>query len=186
LTTEGQSTFDERLIAQNVRYFLGNENDVNREIRETLISGNSEDFWFLNNGLTIVCDQIMPVANGCHPLTLVNPQIVNGGQTAHVLHSVGSDTLMQRGKGSKLIETNNAEFTERIGLASNTQSRILGRDLRANDHVQTRLAEIILSHGYFYRRKRGERSPLPTARTIDAARAGSVDFSLRLWRTHEK
>ncbi|MEX1154473.1 hypothetical protein, partial [Parvibaculum sp.] len=32
-------TFDERLVWQNVRYFLGLDNEVNREIRETLLSG---------------------------------------------------------------------------------------------------------------------------------------------------
>ncbi|QRM31343.1 AIPR family protein [Microvirga sp. VF16] len=169
-------SFDERLIEQNVRYFLGHDNDVNREIRATLIGGNASDFWFLNNGLTIVCDQVIAVENGCHPLTLVNPQIVNGGQTAHVVHHVGAETLIALNEGSlpiKIIQTSDTDFIERVALASNTQSRIFGRDLRANDHIQTRLASSISDHGYFYRRKRGEKGPFGL-KIIDALRAGQL------------
>ncbi|WP_457093362.1 AIPR family protein [Microvirga sp. P5_D2] len=168
--------FDERLIEQNVRYFLGHDNDVNREIRSTLIGGKADDFWFLNNGLTIVCDQVVAIENGCHPLTLVNPQIVNGGQTAHVIHHVGAETLVALNEGSlsvKIIQTSDPKLIERVALASNTQSRIFGRDLRANDHIQTRLASSISNHGYFYRRKRGEKGPADT-KVIDASRAGQL------------
>jgi hypothetical protein len=173
---DGEGSFDERLIEHNVRYFLGNDNDVNREIKTTLIGGNAKDFWFLNNGLTIVCDQVIAIENGCHPLTLVNPQIVNGGQTAHVIHHVGAETLIALNEGTisvKIIQTSDAELIERIALASNTQSRIFGRDLRANDHIQTRLASSINDNGYFYRRKRGEKAP-PGLKVIDAARAGQL------------
>lgn len=60
--------FDERLVWQNVRYFLGIENEVNREIKATLLNSPVEDFWYLNSGLTIVCEQILSNPNGCHPI----------------------------------------------------------------------------------------------------------------------
>jgi len=77
--------FDERLVAQNVRYFLGNTGPVNREIRQTLLKGRANEFSLINNGMTIVCDQMLLTAGGCFPIKLVNPQIVNGGQTAVVV-----------------------------------------------------------------------------------------------------
>nr|WP_166294847.1 AIPR family protein [Bradyrhizobium sp. 2S1]MCK7670501.1 AIPR family protein [Bradyrhizobium sp. 2S1] len=100
--------FDERLVAQNVRYFLGSSVPVNREIRDTLIAGRADEFSLLNNGMTIVCDQMVMVAGGCFPIRLVNPQIVNGGQTAVVIHSVGTSPPRSFSDGSinvKFVET---------------------------------------------------------------------------------
>ncbi|WP_075288940.1 AIPR family protein [Pararhizobium arenae] len=169
--------FDERLVWQNVRYFLGLENEVNREIRASLINDRLEDFWFLNSGLTIVCEQILSNPNGAHPIHMVNPQIVNGCQTASVIQSVHSETLRSLKDGFiqvKIIETNSPEFVERIALASNTQSRILGRDLRAHDIFQLQIAECLRSRGYFYCRKRGERSPTNKLISLDSARVGQL------------
>jgi hypothetical protein len=180
LSDENAKGFDERLLDQNVRYFLTMDNAVNKEIKNTLIAGNPHDFWFLNNGLTIVAEQVVTIENGCHPITLINPQVVNGGQTAKVIHFVGSNTLPGLQSGTiavKLIESNDPRFIERIAIASNTQSRIFGRDLRANDPIQTKLAAAISSYGYFYKRKRGEEAPKSSIGTIDAARAGQMILS---------
>jgi AIPR protein len=169
--------FDERLVAQNVRYFLGNRVPVNREIRETLVAGRAGEFSLLNNGMTIVCDQMIMVAGGCFPIKLVNPQIVNGGQTAVVIHSVGTSPPKTFSEGSinvKFVETSDVELIERIAIGSNTQNRIFGRDLRANDDIQLRLASSLSAHGYFYRRKRGEQPPQQRMRMIDAIRAGQL------------
>jgi hypothetical protein len=169
--------FDERLVAQNVRYFLGSSVPVNREIRDTLVGGRADEFSLLNNGMTIVCDQMVMVFGGCFPIKLVNPQIVNGGQTAVVIHSVGMSPPKRFSAGSinvKFVETSDAELIERIAIGSNTQNRIFGRDLRANDDVQLRLASSLSAHGYFYRRKRGEQAPHPRMRMIDAIRAGQL------------
>lgn len=171
-----ENSFDQRLIWQNVRYFLGNENEVNREIRETLLGGKVEDFWYLNSGITIVCDQIISQANGRHPISMINPQIVNGCQTATVIHSVATSTMYSIKGGRvqvKIIETKDPHFVERIALASNTQSRILSRDLRANETLQCQLVECLKPLGYTYVRKRGEQVP-PRAKIIDAARAGQL------------
>lgn len=177
LELPNSNKFDERLLDQNVRYFLTLDNAVNQEIRATLVTGNPHDFWFLNNGLTIVADQVVTIENGCHPITLVNPQIVNGAQTAKVIFHVGAETLAGLTEGTiaiKLIESSNKGFIEKIAIASNTQSRIFGRDLRANDHIQTKLASAINSYGYFYKRKRGEEIPRSSIGIIDSARAGQL------------
>lgn len=74
----------------------------------------------------------------------------------------------------KIIETSDRDLIERIAIGSNTQNRIFGRDLRANDDIQTRLATSLGELGYFYRRKRGEQPPLPSLRIIDALRVGQL------------
>lgn len=177
LTASSENMFDERLVAQNVRYFLGNRGPVNHEIRQTLINRRASEFSLINNGMTIVCDQMMLTAGGCFPIKLVNPQIVNGGQTAVVVWSVGGNPPKDFQQGSiniKIVETSDADLIERIAIGSNTQNRIFGRDLRANDDVQMRIASSLSSHGYFYRRKRGEQPPSQSLRIIDALRAGQL------------
>lgn len=171
------SEFDDRLLDHNVRYYLGRENPANSQIRQTLIDGNKADFWYLNNGIVICCDQILGVTNGCHPLQLVNPQIVNGGQTARVVHDEYSLLVKNDEAGSvlvKIVETKDKEFIERIAIASNTQSRILSRDLRAIDVIQKKIAISVSRLGYFYMRKRGEKVAEAVNGVIDSLRAGQL------------
>ncbi|MCW0217341.1 MAG: AIPR family protein, partial [Prosthecobacter sp.] len=172
--------FDESLLDDNVRYFLGADNEVNKEIRDTLLRGESVDFWYLNNGITVICDQIIGMCNGCHPITLINPQIVNGGQTARVIFEVGASSLLSIGDGSlavKIIETSDENLIKKIALSSNTQSRIYTRDLRANDHIQIKLEKALALRGYQYIRKRGMETSGSLGRAIDALRAGQIILS---------
>jgi len=171
--------FDERLVAPNVRYFLGLDNTVNMSIKDTLLNPESASFWALNNGVTIICDKVVCPGKGNHPITLVNPKIVNGGQTAFVIFDVGLNTLKKLPTGTvsvKIIETSDETLITKIAIASNTQSRISSRDLKAVDQFQTKLALAISNMGFFYRRKRGETHPTLRS-TIDMARAGQVLLS---------
>ena len=68
----------------NIRRFLGTRGGVNRDIQSTCTHVKSSyEFWFLNNGITIVCDQFDSVTDPdkAH-VKLKNLQIVNGCQTA--------------------------------------------------------------------------------------------------------
>lgn len=70
----------DKLFALQVRGFLG-DNLVNRAIQHTL-RYSPEEFWFYNNGVTIVCDEAVPSQRGGKwRLNLKNPQIINGQQT---------------------------------------------------------------------------------------------------------
>lgn len=114
-------SFDERLVSQNVRYFLGSTGPVNREIRQTLLKGRASEFSLINNGMTIVCDQIMLTAGGSFPIKLVNPQIVNGGQTAFVIWSIGGNPPADFAGGSvnvKIIETSDVTLLKESRLAA--------------------------------------------------------------------
>ncbi len=50
------------LFNSNVRAFLG-FNRVNEDIRDTLLNENSPDFWWLNNGVTILATNAHDVGN---------------------------------------------------------------------------------------------------------------------------
>jgi len=66
------------LFDANVRDYQGNV-QVNKGIRDTLEDPKGEDFWWLNNGITILATGA--VLSG-KTLTLVNPRVVNGLQTS--------------------------------------------------------------------------------------------------------
>lgn len=70
------------IFEDNVRGFKGKDNDVNKDIDNTLTSDNLDRFPVLNNGITIVSDSISRVAN---TFTLKGYQIVNGCQTSNIL-----------------------------------------------------------------------------------------------------
>jgi hypothetical protein len=74
-----------RLFARNVRGFLG-DTQINRNMKETL-DKEPQNFWYYNNGVTIVCDSAEQVnRSGNKVLRLVNPQVINGQQTTRTLH----------------------------------------------------------------------------------------------------
>ena len=83
LLTNAEGGLQTRFLEPNVRDYNGKSNPVNRQIRATLSeipAVSQEDFWWLNNGITILADEC-PV-NG-HKMKIKNPEVVNGLQTSH-------------------------------------------------------------------------------------------------------
>ena len=80
----------EKILSQNVRGFLGNTT-VNKKIIESAEKSCKWANYFLlfNNGISIVCDfyEVSDFSATCR-LKIVNPLIVNGGQTTKALHSL--------------------------------------------------------------------------------------------------
>jgi len=66
------------LFDANVRDYQGS-NQVNEEIQKSLREPGKEDFWWLNNGITVVAAKAVQSGK---VLTIEDPQIVNGQQTS--------------------------------------------------------------------------------------------------------
>lgn len=71
------------LFESNVRDYAGST-AVNNAIGETLKSGTGEDFWWFNNGVTVVADAAQIAGK---KIVVKDPQIVNGLQTSHEVYS---------------------------------------------------------------------------------------------------
>ncbi len=176
LREERHNFIDENLFHANVRGHLGIQNPVNREIAQTLREPNNSRFFCLNNGITIVCEQYFYQSGG-FPVTLHRPQIVNGRQTTETIFAayrqdptgVGEVTVTVR-----VIQTSDPDFIEEVSVATNSQSRIGSRDLRANSAIARKLAAGLERLGYCYVRKRGEKSCQTAEKTIDALKAGQL------------
>ena len=163
--------YGDKLYHKNIRGFKGANTEVNESIIKTL-NESPEDFWYFNNGITIVCERLEKQPLGgktrdtgvfeCH-----GAGVVNGAQTVGSIltaaSQAGSSDILQNSKVLvRLIslEGEPSEFAFRITRASNTQNRIERRDFAALDEQQERIQiELLLSHGKEYVYRSGERPP---------------------------
>lgn len=148
---------NEDVFNDNVRlYKKGNR--INERIFETALSDENYQFWYLNNGITIVCEECFYAPNTRSPrVTLTDFQIVNGGQTTHALFDayqrdperVGNVLLLVR-----ICQTKRENpIADKISETTNSQTPVTTRDLHANDRIQRKLEDEFRSLGYFYERK---------------------------------
>jgi len=141
----------------NIRRYLGAHGAVNSDILDTCSSPESSyEFWFLNNGLTIVCDSFDAATDPDNPhIKLKNMQIVNGCQTAATLAIAAKEGTLAPDVRvmARVYETADRGLVERIVLTTNNQNRISSRDLRDNGAVQQDLERAFANHGYLYERK---------------------------------
>jgi hypothetical protein len=145
------------LFDSNIRRFLGKGRAVNADILKTASEASSSYlFWFLNNGLTIVCDSCDPVTDPDNPMIKIkNLQIVNGCQTATALAHAFRDGVLRPDTRVllKVFETTDPSLASRIVLTTNNQNRISTRDLKANDAVQQDMQRRFEHYNFFYEHK---------------------------------
>ncbi len=151
--------YGERIFQQNVRYLLGlRTRGINRQILETAAEeARSKDFWYFNNGITMICRQIIEPPNR-RTIILEDAQVINGAQTTYALHDAYTQGRLKEDVEIivKVIETTDREFMENVTLYTNSQNAIKLRDLSSNDSIQIKVQKVLDSYGYFYERKRGE------------------------------
>ncbi len=91
--TDDEGHLRRQIFEANVRDYQG-RTEVNDEIQESLNARGLEDFWWLNNGVTILSTN---TSLSGKTLTIEDPQIVNGLQTSteifnyHSQHGAGGD-----------------------------------------------------------------------------------------------
>jgi hypothetical protein len=124
------------LFAGNIRNFLGSS-EVNTAIAETL-KGNANHFWYYNNGITIISEDLKRQAIGGTDRSVgifdcKNVTIVNGAQTVgtigRTINMEDSAAFLQ----ARIIVVDDPEslLGKRITRASNTQNKIDARNFVA-------------------------------------------------------
>jgi AIPR protein len=162
------------LLQFNPRAYLGKLRP-NVAIRSSICEASSGEFALLNNGLTIVVDGIsFSTEIGREDeaeMSLLNPQIVNGGQTALTLSKVLEDFGDERAgpmfDGKEVItkvirlptldaESRRALIT-RISEATNTQSSVISADRLADSTIQRAIMDrLFLLTGLVFEYRTGE------------------------------
>lgn len=112
------------IFEENVRSFLGNDNDVNKGITATILSEDKRKYFsVLNNGITIVAPELTLTPN-TKEVTLTNYQIINGCQTSSTLHANQDKLDNSINVVIKFIESPDNDVSNDIISATNSQTDI--------------------------------------------------------------
>ena len=152
--TDDDGSLKERIFEGNVRDYQGNT-EVNKAIRETLTRPGGEDFWWLNNGISVICAS---ASLSGKTLTLENPEVVNGLQTSREIYQVFStgkrESEPQQHVLVRVLVPNEDESRDRIIRATNSQTSIPIASLRATDRIHRNIEEFLAPRGLFYDRRK--------------------------------
>lgn len=169
-------THGKALYERNIRYFLGSsKSDVNKAIKTTLHEAPG-DFFYLNNGVTAVCDLIEPKAtkNGAKKFKVRGLSIINGAQT---VASAAEFVRQHPGKNiddAKVMLTlikapADGPFGKRVTKARNHQNPVQTANFASLDENQERLRQEIAHLGFEYHYRPEALATGPTAITLDEA-----------------
>jgi hypothetical protein len=141
------------LFDSNVRDFMGLTR-TNEDIRETLRNTDSPDFWWLNNGVTILATTASIVGNS---IQISDVQIVNGLQTTESIFrhfQAGGAPEDSRCVLVKIIVSQDVAVRDAIIRATNNQSAVELSSLHATDRIQRDIEEVFLQQGMAYERRK--------------------------------
>jgi hypothetical protein len=163
------SQYRNSILQYNPRCYVGIRNTgVNADIKDSVSNTAHNEFSLLNNGITVVCNEINYNDNtaqrGRASITVSNPQIVNGGQTAFTLAHLYENNTDRSIFDNKEVLTkfiiilgNRDDMIEKISDATNNQNPIRPRDKASNDPQMVRLqSELFDQFGILLERKQGE------------------------------
>lgn len=141
----------ENLFESNIRHFQGLV-DVNKKIKNTIEQPLNEDFWWLNNGITIIADNPSLVGT---TLSIDNVQIVNGLQTSYsIFLNHDGNNSDSRSVLVKVIINNDKTTIDHIIASTNSQNPVSPALLRATDDVQREIELFFQNEGYYYDRRK--------------------------------
>jgi hypothetical protein len=174
LITEGDSLRSD-IFDANVRDYEGNV-EVNRAIANSLEGkGAVEDFWWLNNGVTILATKASLAGK---KLSLRDPQIVNGFQTSTEISNFfrrrpGTDN---RSILARIHVATSESARDEIVRATNSQTAVGVFALRATDPLHRDLETYLRGQGLYYERRKNyhKNQGRPRSRIVtvqDAAQA---------------
>lgn len=144
------------LLAMNLRYYIKSTN-IDDKI-ENSIMYEGDNFWYLNNGIIIVCNDYNVVGN---EVRLKQFSIVNGGQTTRMIGETPFDDdffiCCKIIKNTFESNEDKNKFISQVAEASNTQKPIKAKDIIANRVEQRNLKTLLSENNIFIEIKRGEK-----------------------------
>lgn len=157
---QGYELFDE-----NIRDFLGlkKSQKINNNIVETLLNDNDrQNFFYYNNGITILCDRFER-PKGTRHIKLIKPKIINGCQTTNCIMEAMKRQIDAGENISKLYNSTyvfvkifskencvdtDGELYNRIVVCTNSQNPIKEEDLVGMDKFFLQLQEKFKGRGF--------------------------------------
>lgn len=169
------------ILKYNPRSYLTlKEGSINSEIKKTVLKNDTNEFALFNNGITILSDETFfnqrIGQKDKAQLSIKNPQIINGGQTAYTLSLLYEDSLSKDvsitdklDKKEVLVKIitfsldNSTSINDKISLieeisdATNKQNLVNNADRSSNNPLLVKSQRnLFLDFGLLLERKRGE------------------------------
>jgi hypothetical protein len=165
-------TINKYIFDANVRDYQGST-VVNKDIFESIKSDTDIDFWWLNNGITIISEKVN-YSNKI--LTIENPQIVNGCQSSFEIFNYYSKSDgaadEKRNLMIRVLETDNDIIRSKVIKSTNSQTIIPLASLRGTDTIHRNIEEYVLPYGFFYERRKNywknQKKPVQNIITISS------------------
>lgn len=154
--TDENSNLRRHIFESNVRDYQGNV-EVNKDIQKTLETHDNLDFWWLNNGISVLASK---ASISGKTITLDNVLIVNGLQTTTIIHNYFKDkgTAEEQDEDRsilvRIIVTDDPEARDRIIKATNFQTAVPVASLKATERIQRDIEDYFLHEGWFYDRRK--------------------------------
>lgn len=140
------------LFESNVRDYAG-RTAVNSAIGETLRSSYRDDFWWFNNGVTIVAEEVRIAGK---KIVMKDPQIVNGLQTSHEIYNYFQESGQHHDRSVLvriMVPPSSGRSRDGIIRATNSQTELPPGALRATEQIQKDLEESLQRDGFYYERR---------------------------------
>lgn len=178
------------LFDWNVRDFQGAVT-VNQQIKTSLETNDSQDFWWLNNGITILCSEVN--IGGDKTFTLEGVQIVNGMQTSHAIHDVLTNTgedldwHRRRSVHVRVIKTLDDTTRDRVIRATNSQTKVPDASLHATEDLHRQIEAHFAARGWYYDRRKNyyKNQGKPSDRIISIPTLGQAVMAIGLGRADD-
>lgn len=181
--TDDNETLREYLLEPNVRDYAGKWNPVNKDIRASLESSDVAEFWWFNNGITILADACQL---GAGKATMESPELVNGLQTSHEIFNFFSLNKKQDDRSVlvRIILPPDDQTRRRVTKATNFQTPVNVLSLRATEDIHFDIEELLKLYGLFYDRRKGEYRRLrkPINKIISIRRLAQTVIAIALRR----
>ena len=139
------------IFDSNVRDYMG-LNHVNTDIIETLNGQKEIEFWWLNNGVTILASSAVNIGT---ELTISDAQIVNGLQTSYSIYEYlkNKKEADDRKLLIKVISSSVDATRDKIIQATNNQTPVALKSLYATDKIQQDIEAAFKEYEIYYERR---------------------------------
>ncbi|MCX6120746.1 MAG: AIPR family protein [Ignavibacteriales bacterium] len=171
------SKYKNSILKFNPRSYLELEGQkVNEAIKETILSKDTNEFALFNNGITMLSDETyinekIGQKNKAQ-LSIKNPQIINGGQTAFTLSRIfdkhKNNNVEQIFHNKEVLlkvitligskgRVDTISLIDEISIATNQQTPVIIADRFSNSDIHATIQKCLFErYGILYERKRGE------------------------------
>ncbi|HST34943.1 MAG TPA: AIPR family protein [Solirubrobacteraceae bacterium] len=139
LIEDGDGRLRSSLFEDNVRDFQGIDNAVNAQMADTVEGADRGRFPVLNNGVTVIAREVQTVGDS---VIVRDYQIVNGCQTANVVHAHRDRALGEEfWVPLKVVATDDDDLITEIVTATNSQTAVRPEELSSRSRFERALEQ---------------------------------------------